>query len=157
MPGFALVLFLHNLTTIFWVGGMVTLAFTVIPAARSVLGMGPEMKRLLDAIQRRLALFTYVSFAVLVVTGLLLSRHSPAFHGLFRFGTPAETVLAIKHGLVIVMIAIALVRSRLLGRGAAAGGNPQGRERLKAMLLFVNTFIGIVVVLLSSLFSVLAG
>jgi putative copper export protein len=144
---FAIVTFLHDLFTAVWVGGMITLGITVLPSAKKVLGMGPQTKKLMDAIQKRLSVLVYVSIVGLVLTGLLQANRSPAFQGLFSFGNPYSTVLALKHILVLVMIAVALYRSLALGR--RSGPSTPSQEKLSAGLLFLNIVLGVTVLLLS--------
>ncbi len=145
---FTIVLFVHNLCTVLWVGGMMALGFTVIPSAKQVLGMGPQTKKLMDSIQKHLSRIVYVCIVLLIATGLLMAKRSPAFQGLFHFGNPYATALSVKHILTILMVAIALVRSIVLGpkEGPAA----QQQEKLKNALLFVNIALGLVVLFLSA-------
>jgi putative copper export protein len=145
---------LHDLFTAVWIGGLITLGFTVLPSARHVLGMGPETKKLMNTIQKRLSPLIYVSIAGLIVTGMLLSRRSPDFQGLFGFGSAYATVLSLKHVLVALMIGIALYRSLVLGSRSAPFSPRQ--EKLKVGLLLVNVVLGIAVLLLSG-FSVALG
>ncbi|HEY72820.1 MAG TPA: hypothetical protein G4N99_06055 [Thermoflexia bacterium] len=158
MPGkqimFAIVTFLHDLFTAVWIGGLITLGLTVLPSAKKVLGMGPQTKKLMDAIQKRLSVLVYVSIAGLLLTGLLLSNRNPAFQGLFSFGNPYSTVLALKHVLVLAMIAVSLYRSLILGR--RSGPSTPSQEKLSAGLLFFNIILGVAILLLSG-FSVALG
>jgi putative copper export protein len=151
---FALVTFLHDLFTVVWVGGLITLGLIVLPSARAVLGMGSETKKLMNTIQKRLSPLIYVSILGLIVTGLLLSRRSPAFQGLFGFGSAYATVLSVKHVLVVLMVGIALYRRLVLGRKSSPSSPRQ--EKLKVGLLLVNVVLGIAVLLLSG-FSVALG
>jgi putative copper export protein len=144
---FALVTFLHDLFTAVWIGGLVTLALSVLPSARAVLGMGPEAKELMNTIQKRLSPIVYVSIVGLIVTGLLLSQRSPGFQGLFSFGSVYATVLSLKHALVVFMVGVTLYQSLVLGRSGAAT-NPR-QEKLKVGLLLVNVVLGVAVLLLS--------
>ncbi len=153
---FALMTFMHNLFTVVWVGGLITLGVTVMPSAKKVLGMGPQTKQLMDTIQKRLSVLVYVSIVGLVLSGLLMSNRSPAFQGLFSFANTYSAALSIKHILVLAMIAIALTRSLVLGRRSGApqqGGQDQAKrqqqEKLKAVLLIVNIVLGVIVLLLS--------
>lgn len=152
---FALVIFLHDLFTATWIGGLIVLGFVVLPSARKVLGAGPETKKLLGAIQKRLSGFIYVSIVGLVVTGLLMANRSPAFQGLFSFGSAYSTALAIKHVLVLAMIAVALYRSLVLGR--RSGPPSPTQEKLSAGLLFLNIGLGIAILVLSGLCAALAA
>jgi putative copper export protein len=144
---FPVVTFLHDLFTAVWIGGLITLALTVLPAARDALGRGSQMKGLMDAIQKRLSVLVYVSIVGLVLTGLLLSNRAPAFNGLFRFGNAYSTLLTLKHVVVMAMVGIALYRSLVLGR--RSGPSTPSQEKLSVVLLFVNVALGVVVLLLS--------
>ena len=151
---FAVVTFLHDLFTTVWIGGLLTLALTVLPSARQVLGKGPQMKQLIDAIQKRLSVLVYVSIVGLVITGLLLANRSPAYQGLLHFGSAYSTVLSLKHILVVGMIGIALFRSLALGRRREPA--TPAREKLSMGLLLLNALLGVAVLLLSG-FSVALG
>ena len=150
---FALVTFLHDLFTAAWIGGLITLALTVLPAAKQVLGTGPQTKKLLDTIQKRLSVLVYVSIVGLVLTGMLQANRNPAFQGLFSFGNTYSTVLALKHILVAVMVGVALYRSFVLGR--QTGPPTSSQERLSGFLLYLNALLGVVALLLSGISAVL--
>jgi len=146
---FAIVTFLHDLFTAVWIGGLITVGITVMPSAKKVLGLGPQTKQLMDAIQKRLSVLVYVSIVGLVLTGLLQANRNPAFQGLFSFGNSYSIVLSLKHILVLAMIAVALYRSLVLGR--KSGPSTPSQEKLKAGLLFLNIALGIAVLLLSGI------
>jgi len=152
---FAVITFLHDLFTAVWVGGLITLGITVLPSAKKVLGMGPQTKKLMDAIQKRLSVLVYVSIVGLVLTGFLQANRSPVFQGLFSFGNPYSTVLTLKHILVLAMIAVALYRSLVLGR--RSGPSTPSQEKLSAGLLFLNIVLGVAVLLLSGFSTALAS
>ncbi|MGC9360767.1 MAG: CopD family protein [Anaerolineae bacterium] len=159
---FALVTFLHDLFTAVWIGGLIVLATTVMPATLKTLGRGGEAKRVLNAIQTRLSRWVYVSIVGLAVTGMLLGRRAGTA-GLFQFGTPYQVTLSIKHLLYLLMIALALVRSLYLTR-PTQGSRPSPitagvstRERISAAMLMLNMALGIVVLLLSSYLATLSG
>ncbi|MCZ7669293.1 MAG: CopD family protein [Chloroflexi bacterium] len=84
---------------------------------------------------------------VLAVTGMLQANRNPAFQGLFSFGNPYSTVLTLKHILVLAMVAVALIRSLVLGR--RSGPSTPSQEKLSVGLLFINIVLGIVVILLT--------
>lgn len=152
---YAMVIFLHDLFTAIWVGGVITLGITVLPSAKKVLGKGPQTKQLMDAIQKRLSTWVYVSIVGLALTGLLQANRSPAFLGLFSFGNAYSTVLALKHILVLAMVAVALYRSLVLGR--RRGPSSPAQEKLSAGLLFLNIALGTAILLLSGLSTALAS
>ena len=146
---FAIVVFLHDLFTAIWIGGLITLALTVLPSAQQVLGKGPQMKKLVDAIQKRLSVLVYVSIVGLIVTGALQANRNPAFEGLFHFGNAYSTALSLKHIVVIAMVGVALFRSLVLGR--RQGPLTPSQEKLKVGLLLLNVVLGVVILLLTGL------
>ena len=146
---FAVVTFLHDLFTATWIGGLITLGLAVLPSAQQVLGKGPQMKKLLDAIQKRLSVLVYVSIVGLILTGMLQANRNPAFEGLFHFGNAYSTALSLKHIVVVVMVGIALFRSLVLGRRREPLTPSQ--EKLSVALLLVNMVLGLVVLLLTGL------
>ncbi|MHB1294798.1 MAG: CopD family protein [Anaerolineae bacterium] len=139
-----LIVVLHDLFTAAWVGGLLALGLAVMPAARDMLGMGPGLKKLMDAIQRRLRVLVYVSIVGLWVTGMLLARRTTGDVGLFSFASPYTALLSIKHLLVLAMVVVALMRSIALPRREAAMG-PRG-QKVGAALLYLNMVLGIAVV-----------
>ena len=145
---FSVVKGLHNLFSAIWIGGIITLGLTMMPAARNVLGPGPQLKQLMEAVQRRLSRLIYLSIIVLVVTGMLEARVTPAFQGLFSFGGTYSMVLAIKHVLVIVMIIVALYRSLVLGRQKTSSA---AQEKLGKSLMLLNIILGIAILFLSGM------
>ena len=152
---FALITFLHDLFTAVWIGGLITLGFTVLPSVKNALGKGPQTKKLMDAIQKRHSVWVYVSMIGLVLTGLLQANRSPAFQGLFTFGNTYSTILTIKHILVVAMISITLYRSLVLGR--KKGVSTSSQEKLKASLLLVNIVLGVAIQLLSGFTAALSS
>ena len=152
---FAIVTFLHDLFTAVWVGGVITLGITVLPSAKMVLGMGPQTKKLMDAIQKRLSVLVYISIVGLVLTGLLQANRASEFQGLFSFSNSYSTVLTIKHILVLAMSAVALYRSLVLGR--RSGPSTPSQEKLSAGLLFLNIILGVAILLLSGFSAALSS
>ncbi len=152
---FAILTFLHDLFTAVWIGGLITLGITVMPSAKKVLGRGRQTTTLMDAIQKRMSLLVYVSIVGLLLTGLLLSNSSSDFQGLFSFGNAYSTVLSFKHILVLAMVAVALLRSLVLGRWV--GQPTPAKESLKMALLFLNIALGIGVLLLSGFSAAIAA
>jgi uncharacterized membrane protein len=149
---FALVTFLHDLFTAVWIGGLITLGLTVMPSTKKVLGKGPQTKKLMDTIQKRHSVWVYVSLVGLVLTGLLQANRALAFQGLFNFGNAYSAVLAVKHILVLAMIAIALYRSLALGSASTPA-----EEKLKARLLVLNIILGVSILLLSGFTAALSS
>ncbi|MCA9979059.1 MAG: CopD family protein [Anaerolineales bacterium] len=147
--------FLHDLFTAVWIGGLIIIGITVMPAARQALGKGPQMKKLMDTIQKRHSVYVYVSIAGLLVTGVIQAKQAAAFQGLFRVGNAYSAALTFKHILVLIMIAIALYRSLVLG--SKGKQSTPAREKLSVRLLFLNIILGIAVLLASGFTAALSA
>ena len=143
---YGLVKGLHDLATAIWIGGLIQLSFVVLPAFKSKLKEGKELRPLLMDIQNRLSLLVAISIPILVITGILESWHSKDFQGFFSFGNTYSTLLSIKHILVVAMICIAISRKALMARNIE---KLKSREKLSAITLFANALIGVAVVILS--------
>lgn len=151
---FALVSFLHNLFTVIWMGGLIITVLTFLPVLKETLGPGPQTKKAMAAFQKRQSVWVYISMVGLILTGLLMANRSPQFGGLFAFGNPYSVTLSIKHILVIIMIAITLYRTLVLGRSQAKM-TPE-KERLSLQLLLVNAALAVMVLLTSGFAASLA-
>jgi putative copper export protein len=149
------ILFLHNSFTVVWIGGMITLSLIILPVTSKVLGRGAQTKALVDRIQSRLSWFVWVSIAGLLVTGLLLSKRAAAFDGPFSFDTTYSAVLSVKHIAVGLMIALAATRRWFLRK--RSDNRQRGLRKASLALLGANVFLGLLVLLLSSMGAVLSG
>jgi putative copper export protein len=145
---------LHNLFTAAWIGGMLVLAFAVLPALRTTVEKGKDRLPIATAIQKRLRFLTLISIVGLAVTGLLMTKRGPAGGGLFQFGTPYDSSLAIKHILMILMVLTAAARS-VVNQKLVKTPSPK-TEKISAALLLLNILFGIAVLFLSALLATLA-
>jgi uncharacterized membrane protein len=152
--------FLHDLATAVWIGGLIAMGLAVLPALKKKLGVGPQTRQLSQAVQGRLRALTLSSIAVLLITGVLMSRRNPQFHGLLSWDNPYSAVLSLKHLLVIGMVLVTAIRGlsmrRALSAAAPPAAGPSKKERASAALLLANVFLGIGVILLSALSAVIA-
>ena len=123
----ALILFLHDLFTVLWIGGILFMALVMMPALRAARvgsampaggGEGP-LAALVKNVQARLGVVSIVSLVGLVVTGILLARRNGAV-GFMRFDTAYAAVLSAKHLLTVALVAVSLLRRRLLSSGGRA-------------------------------------
>jgi len=136
----SLTIFFHDIFTVLWIGGMFTLGIIVLPSVRSALTAEGEIKKLVKAMQTRLESFAAVSMVGLILTGMLLARRNVNFDGLLALSNAFSLTLAIKHVLVLMMVAISLYRSVLLGKRKQPLSAKQ--EKLKLRLLFFNILLG---------------
>ncbi|MBI9047761.1 MAG: CopD family protein [Anaerolineaceae bacterium] len=150
---FMLVTFLHNLFTVVWMGGLIVTVISFLPAIKETLGPGPQTKKLMKAFQKRQRKWVYISMAVLILTGLLMSKQSENVDHIFSFNTTYGTILSIKHILVVLMIGITLFRTLVFGRNQKE--MPQQKERMSMMLILVNALLAVFVLFTSAWLAVL--
>jgi len=150
---FALVTFLHNLFTAAWIGGLLTLVISVLPASLKLLGK-EQTQRVMNTIQQRLSVVVYVSIVGLTLTGLLMSSRAPGFTTLFGFGSSYATVLSLKHIATIAIIAGAVMRSVVLKRTTLT--QPE-KEQWSRGLLLANLGLGLLILLLSGFLGALGA
>ncbi len=153
-----LINFLHNVFTALWIGGMLTLAFTVLPAMRKVLGKSKETQALNSMIKKKLSLLTYISIIGLIITGLLMSNRSVLSGlstGFLSFGNEYSTLMSIKHLLYFLMVFLSLFRSQIVDR--VKKFTPEQKQKLNMLTLLLNILAGLAVLFLSSYVSVLAA
>lgn len=153
-----LISFLHDTFTALWIGGMLALAFTVLPAIKKILGKSKETKALNALIKKKLSLLTYISMVGLIITGLLMSRQAQLDGlntGFLSFGTEYSTLLSIKHILYFLMIFLSVFRSQIVDR--VKKFTPEQKQKLNMLTLMLNVLAGLVVLFLSAYTSVLAS
>jgi len=153
-----LISFLHSIFTALWIGGMLALAFTVLPAIRKILGKSKETKALIALIKKKLSILVYISMAGLIITGMFMARKaalSGLYTGFLSFETEYSTLLSIKHILYIVMISLSIFRSLIVDRVKKL--TPKQNQTLNMLTLMLNIVAGLAVLFLSAYTSVLAS
>src|SRR4051794_18410037 len=109
--------FVHILSAIVWVGGMLFLALVVVPATR---GLPPaERSALFGAISRRFRTVGWICIGVLIVTGAI----NAAFRGVTwdtmftaaLWSSAFGTTLALKIGVVAVMVGLSVYHDFVIG------------------------------------------
>jgi uncharacterized membrane protein len=152
---------LHLLATVIWIGGLVTLAWLVIPAAqRSLDPKGYSV--LLERIESRLQSVGWFSLILLTVTGMFQLSANPNYTGLLTIDNPWSLAILLKHLAVVGMVLVSayltwglmpdLRRSAMrqaLGKLTHEEGlNLRRREQL---LLRLNLVLAFVVLALTAL------
>lgn len=156
---YQIVVLIHVLSAVVWVGGLTFLALVAAPATRSL----PAVERgaLLNALGRRFRIVGWACIGLLVVTGIIVSGYrgitwqAVVSGGLFAsmFGS----LLGLKVGVVALMIAISLVHdlwlgpasSRALTRGEEAGPSRAGLRRASAWTARLSLLLALVIVFLA--------
>ncbi|MCC7372215.1 MAG: DUF4149 domain-containing protein [Chloroflexi bacterium] len=155
---YQLSVFLHILSAIIWIGGMFFLALVVVPVTRPL----PQQQRamLFGAVGRRFRTVGWVCIGLLLVTGTINAVYrGVSWSNLFSselWGSPFGTTLALKLGVVALMLALSFYHDFVMGphsvRVAEAGGAPAESERLRktaSMLGRLEAILALVVVALA--------
>lgn len=145
-----LITFLHDLFTATWIGGLIVMAAVIMPGVKGTLGAGPETKKVMMNIKKKMNVLVWISIVGLLVTGILLSNSSPLFGGLFSIANDYSIFLTIKHVVIAVMVINVILRGHILTRMNLA---PPREEKFSKLLMVINLVLGIVVLLLSGLLS----
>lgn len=163
LPNFALALayWLHIIATVMWVGGMITLSWLVIPAARRTLEAGSYadfLERLQDGLQR----IGWLSLVVLVATGMFQMSAHPAYEGFLTISNSWSVAILAKHLVIGLMVMVSAYLTwglmpalRRLSFKRSAGlpideAENQALARREATMLRVNLILSVVVLLLTA-------
>lgn len=150
-----LMLWLHLMGAILWVGGQIFLVAVVLPVARLALDDG-QRARLAGQLGRRFARLSSGALALLIVTGALLAL----LHGVSASMLVVTTwglVLLAKAALVGLVLALTVVHGAYYGRRlerlaeAGSGADPACRralQRQSARLSATNLLLNLIVVAL---------
>ena len=145
---------LHNFFTSIWIGGMLVMVITFLSTIRKEIKDNGLQGAVLDKVMSQHSKWVYVGIVVLAGSGLLLARLSGQTNGLFNFSSLYTTILSIKHILVILIAVIAVIRSVVFKN--AASGKDKSKKKLSMALLMVNTLLGTVILILSSVITVIS-
>ncbi len=164
LPNFALAVayWLHILATVTWVGGLMTLAVLVIPAARRSL-QPTEYAALLGRLQANLQRIGWLSLAVLVGTGLFQMSAHPSYEGFLAITNAWAVTILAKHLVIGLMIlasgyltwGVMPALQRLALQRAAGVVVDAGRDaalhKRESQILTINLVLSIVVLLLTAI------
>jgi copper resistance protein D len=155
-----LVLLIHVLAAIIWLGGMFFISLVLVPSVRK---LEPPIKRteILSATARRFSLVSWTAILVLLITGVINSVNRGITIDLISSGKVFSShfgmILTFKVFLVIVMILISAIHDFILGpkliklteldRPSPDSAKSLGKKRkVVSWLARINAFIGIIVV-----------
>ena len=155
---YTLSVFLHILAAIVWIGGALFLVFVLVPVVRK-----PEMRSLapvlLGASGRRFKIVGWVSLVVLVLTGFasmgfrgwMAAMSTPGY-----WQSPVGKVLALKLGLVAVILLLSVIHDFYVGskavdrmKEAPDAADTKRLRKLASWMGRINVLLGLVVVYLA--------
>ena len=156
--GYYVVVTIHVLAALLWLGGMFFLGAVGAPVLRAI--EPPALRqRLFHDLGLRFRTVGWVAIAVLVATGVImlgargLLRWSGVFGAVAFWRTTFGTALAAKLVCVVTMIVISAVHDFALGpaAGRAGPGSPEAiaLRRRAALLARVNALVGLLLVIVA--------
>jgi putative copper export protein len=142
-----LIVFLHDLFTVVWIGGLAFMVLVMIPALKGS-GQKENLLQVSKPVMARFRKFVVVSIVVLFATGLFLSKRSPHAGGFMQFTSPYTIALSIKHILMILMLLIVVFKKVL-------------SKKMKGLSMFgitlVNFILGTLILFLSAMTSAISS
>ena len=141
----------HLLAAIVWVGGTVALVFVSVPPAQRL--PGEQRAAMLRALGHRWRPLGWSALAIAIATGAWLAQHDHAFD---TTPTRFDVVLAVKGGLVGLLVAGAYLHDFVLGPGRARQireGRQQSLRRVLVVIGRVNLAITVTLPVLGALLS----
>ncbi len=164
MSSAAVILWLHVMAAMFWLGGQLFLFMVLLPVVRHSLSE-PERVRIVSLVGRRFGVYGGLSLAVLLVTGLLNANAHGVSASILRDSKWGHVLIA-----KIVLVAIVLVLTCIHGayygpRLEQSAGQatsilePERRKSLQLrsiQLSVVNLFVNVAIVALAVWLSTLA-
>lgn len=141
----------HLLAAIVWVGGTVVLVFVSVPLAQRL--EGPPRGAMLRALGRRWRPIGWSALGIAIATGAWIAGLEHAFD---TTPTRFDVVLAIKGGLVGLLVAGAYLHDYVLGPGLARQireGEPQSLRPILVRIGRLNLLLTVVLPILGALLS----
>ena len=114
---YQIAVFIHVLSAVIWVGGMLFLVTVLVPLSRRERKTGGTMGGLLRESAQRFLPIAWSAMALLVVTGIYLGWEQWGVRpgNFFSTGGHFFWILQVKTGLFVAVIALSLVHDFLLG------------------------------------------
>jgi uncharacterized membrane protein len=127
-------LWLHTLAMVIVLGYYGILARIVLPALRRSLD-GPGLATAVPAVERRALPFVLAAVVMFIVTGAYLLVVDEQYAGIGDFSSSWSTLMLVKHLVIVVMIALAVVVDRLARSVGEA--TEEGRGQVLDVLVLV--------------------
>lgn len=154
--GYYVIVTIHVLAAMLWLGGMLFLGVVGAPVLRAV--EPPALRqRLFQELGVRFRTIGWIAITVLVATGVIMLRARGLLHWSGVFGSAAfwrtalGMTLAAKLATVVTMIVVSAVHDFLLGpaAGRATPGSPEAiaLRRRAALLARANAIVGLLLVI----------
>jgi len=138
-----LVLFLHVISAIIWVGGMIAIRLAVHPAMQNIEESKVKMARTLEILRNFFSIVT-IAVALIIVTAVVMSV------GMGFKGTDLSVIVHVKEAIWLIMtlnFGVMIYRRNRAERAFLSGAMQEAKEMLEPLAKFmipVNIILGIV-------------
>lgn len=146
-----ILIWIHQIATAVWIGGIAFVLFVLIPKAKEVLGQ--DAGKLIGEASGRFKLFADWSIILLIVTGVGLSIIDKEIVNSDLPESNRVLLLVIKHVFVLMMVLIHLYRNHVLSKKIANEQNTAYKTKLQKIslnLVKVVFVFALIVLLLSA-------
>jgi uncharacterized membrane protein len=145
----ALSSWLHVLATIVMIGYFIFTSLIYLPIFERQM-QANSLRDLLEQISARFRPYFGGSLLIFLATGTYLMIINQSYMGLGQFlANPWSTLMVIKHGLVLVFLALAIFSERAF-MGQISDAKPEALRRFR-WSLYLNLVLGVVILLLTSI------
>ncbi len=152
---YGLIKSLHDLSSIVWIGSLFFISLFLIPAA-NLITEKEKRTEILNSIFDKLTYFVIASIILLAITGIL-EHNFARIHALknsVELAPAYKIIHLIKYLLTGLMVLFAVLRQIM--RKKAKGNNINKKAKNPFLLIYINSFLGLIVVLLSGILAALA-
>ena len=139
---------LHTLATIVFIGHYLFLYLVYLPVLERQ-AQGNALRAVLEAVSGRLRPYFGGALLIFLVTGTYLMLINDGYLGLGNFfGNAWSALIVIKHGLVVVFLAVAVLSERAI-MGKIGDQQPQALGQFR-LALAANSVLGLLILLLTA-------
>ena len=100
----ALLIFIHLLATVMWIGGVVFVMLVLMPVMERHKELGPAAGRLTVDTTKRFMVLVWGSIILFFLSGVPMTIFNPQFLGLIDISNPWSVTILTKHIVVAVMV-----------------------------------------------------
>ncbi len=144
----ALLIWLHSLATVVFIGYFVVLSFIIIPPLAEA-ESGPQ----LALISNKSRGWLYAALLSFIATGVFLMFADPEYLGFMDLGNLWGVAMLVKHVLVLLMIGLGFWFNGLIRVGPMMNKEEGASKEIARFRIYINwmTGIGLLVLLLTAL------
>lgn len=121
----ALLIWLHQLATVVWIGQLLLTGLIYMPLFAEQL-KAPALGNMIRGMAKRAAPWIWASVVIFIITGVAMTLGKTRALGLTGFGHPWVLLILIKHVIVVVMIILAVYMQRVALPGLVGALTPEG-------------------------------